>query len=87
MILEEYFKQVQELYSPPSPPNNLEELLKSLAVKQNSGTSNMMKRVMERNGKLEELLKTTEKNLHGVLTEDQKTAFKALLGPPFKIVR
>jgi hypothetical protein len=86
MILEEYFKQVQQVYSPPKLSLTLEGLPKFKVI-QNSGVSNMHERGRERNGKLEELLKAAEKNLHGVLTEDQKTAFKALLGPPFKIVR
>jgi hypothetical protein len=84
MILEEYFTQVQQVYSL---PNNLEAPRKFSKVEQNSGTLNMLEREMEKNEKLEELLSAAEKNLYGVLTEDQKTAFKALLGPPFQIVR
>jgi uncharacterized protein (TIGR03067 family) len=33
------------------------------------------------------LRKDAEKNLYGVLTEEQKRAFKTLLGPPFKVKR
>ena len=80
MILEEYFKQVQPINSPKHLKEmNLEELRNQKGA--------LPKKLEERYLKLEALVKDAEKNLYGVLTEDQKTAFKALLGPPFKIVR
>jgi hypothetical protein len=80
MILQEYFKQVQPINSPKHLKEmNLEELRNQKGA--------LPKKLEERYLKLEALVKDAEKNLYGVLTEDQKTAFKALLGPPFKIVR
>ena len=80
MILAEYFKQVQQLNSPKHLKEmNLEECQLSEGA--------LQKKLEERYLKLEALVKDAEMNLYGVLTEDQKTAFKALLGPPFKIVR
>jgi hypothetical protein len=37
--------------------------------------------------KIVTLKKDAEKNLYGVLTEEQKRTFKTLLGPPFKVKR
>jgi hypothetical protein len=80
MTLEEYFKQLQELIS----PKNLKELnLEESRLSEGA----LLKKLEERHLELEALVKDAEKNLHGVLTKDQETAFKALLGPPFKIVR
>jgi hypothetical protein len=80
MTLEEYFKQLQQLNS----PKNLKELnLEESRLSEGA----LLKKLEERHLKLEALVKDAEKNLYGVLTKDQEAAFKALLGPPFKIVR
>jgi hypothetical protein len=80
MILGEYYKQLQQL----STPKHLKEMkLEDFP----SSEGALLKKLEERHLTLEALVKVAEKNLYGVLTEDQETAFKALLGPPFKIVR
>jgi hypothetical protein len=80
LILEEYFKQVRPFNS----PKNLQEMdLEELRNQK----GDLPEKLVERYVKLEAIVKDAEKGLNGVLTKDQKTALKELLGPPFKIVR